>query len=166
MAETTTSGVETTETTEVEQKEQGKTFTQAEVDAFVKARAERLAKQLYPDYDDLKTKAAGATTLEERLGNLEAELSTTKADNLRTRIAAKYGISAEKGANGEPSDADLFLTGADEAALTAQASRLAEQVADRKKQGNVAPKEGVTTTSGGTDDATREFAAQLFGNTD
>lgn len=145
-----------------QKREQGKTFTQAEVDALVKQRAERLAKQLYPDYDDLKTKAAGAKTLEERLGSLEQELSTTRAEAMRSNIAARFGISTEKGKDGEPSDADLFLTGTDEATLTAQAQRLAARQADSKKQGNVAPKEGETKTSGSGDTELREFARELF----
>lgn len=148
-----------------EQKQEPKTFTQVEVDALIKDRAERLAKQQYPDYEELKTKAAGAKTLEERLGSLEQELSTTKAAALRTGIAAKFGISTES-KDGEPSDADLFLTGTDESTLTAQAQRLAARQADSKKQGNVAPKEG-TTTSGKDETAPiREFAKELFARAD
>ena len=146
--------------------EQQATFTQAEVDRIVAQRAERIAKQRYGDYDDLKAKAEGAKTLEERFAAVESELATTKADALRTRIASKYGISTEAPKDGEPSDADLFLTGTDEATLTAQAQRLAAQVADRKQHGNVAPKEGTTTTTGGADQETREFARNLFGSAD
>jgi len=145
-----------------QQQEQQATFTQAEVDRIVAQRAERIAKQRYPDYDDLKARAEGATTLEERLAAVEGELSTTKAEALRTRIASEYGISTKAPKDGEPSDAELFLTGNDEATLTAQAQRLAAQVADRKQHGNVAPKEGTTTTTGGTDEETREFARNLF----
>lgn len=149
-----------------EQQEQGKTFTQAEVDALIAQRAERIAKQRFPDYDELKTKAAGVPTLEERLGALEKELSATKAEALRTSVAAKFGISTQKGPKGEPSDADLFLTGTDEAILTAQAERLAARQADSKKQGNVAPKEGTTTTHGKDDTELREFARDLFARAD
>ena len=152
---------------EAQKQEQGKTFTQAEVDALIKDRAERIAKQQYPDYDELKAKAAGAKTLEERLASVETELSTTKAESLRNSIAARFQISTEKGAKGEPSDADLFLTGTDEAVLTAQAQRLAARQADSKKQGNVAPKEGDTKTQGDDEKAPlREFAKNLFGSAD
>lgn len=144
------------------QQEQEKTFTQAEVDRIVKERAERLAKQNYADYDELKAKAAGAKTLEERLGTVEAELQTSRTDVLRARIAAQYGISTQKGAKGEPSDADLFLTGSDEATLTAQAQRLGVREADRKKQGNVARKEGAVQTTGKDESDMREFARSLF----
>lgn len=166
MTDSTDAAGTETVTEGAEQQEQGKTFTQAEVDALIAQRADRIAKQRFPDYDELKTKAAGAQTLEERLGSLEKELSATKAEALRTSIAARFGISTEKGAKGEPSDADLFLTGTDESVLTAQAQRLAVRQADSKKQGNVAPKEGATTTQGKDDTELREFARDLFTRAD
>lgn len=135
---------------------------QAEVDRIVKERVAR-ERAKFTDYDDLKAKAEGARTLEERLGLLEGELSTTKAQALRTSIAARFGISTEPGAKGEPSDADLFLTGSDESILTAQAQRLVGREADRKKAGNVALKEGETKITGTDDGETREFARNLFG---
>jgi hypothetical protein len=123
------------------------TVPQADVDRIVKERVAR-ERAKYADYDDLKAKAEGSKTLEQRLAELETELTTTKTQALKTSIAAKFGISTEPGANGEPSDADLFLTGSDADSLTAQAQRLVGRDADRKKQGNVAPKEGSTTSSG------------------
>lgn len=149
-----------------EQQEPGKTFTQAEVNALIRDRLKQQAKNEFGDYGDLKTKAESATTLEQRLGALETELTQTKATALRTSIAARFGISTEKGAKGEPSDADLFLTGTDETALTAQAQRLAGRQADVKKHGNVAPKEGGVTRTGEPTADLREFAKGLFGNAD
>lgn len=146
--------------------QQDRTFTQAEVDQMIRSRAERLAKQLYPDYEDLKSRAAGAKTLEDRVGSLESELTSTRTEAARIRVAAKFGISTEKGSKGEPSDADLLLTGADEAAMTAQAERLSARSADQKKHGNVAPKEGETKTSGSGDKDLREFARGLFARAD
>lgn len=143
--------------------QQGATFTQADVDRIIGERLVQQAKNKFGDYDELKTKAEGAKTLEDRLGTLESELSTTKADALRSRIAARFSVSTEKGPKGEPSDADLFLTGTDEATLTAQAERLAGRETDRKKQGNLAPKEGQQVTSSGDSDADlKEFTKQLF----
>lgn len=120
---------------------------QAEVDRIVKERVAR-ERAKYADYDELKTTAGNAKTLEERLASLETELTTTRTQALKTSIAAKFGISTEPGEDGAPSDADLFLTGSDADSLTAQAERLAARVADRKKNGNVAPKEGSTTSTG------------------
>lgn len=156
---------ETAAAGEQKQQEQ-KTFTQAEVDALIKDRAERLAKQQYPDYDELKKKADGAKTLEDRLADVEGRLTAAQQRELRTGIAAEFGISTKKGAKGEPSDADLFLTGTDESTLTAQAQRLAARQADSKKQGNVAPREGETKSTGGSDAAMREFARGLFNTPD
>lgn len=129
---------------------------QADVDRIVKERVAR-ERAKYSDYDELKAKAAGSKTLEERLASLEGELTTAKATALRSDIAAKHGLSAE--------DRDLFLTGADESTLNAQAQRLAGREADRKKQGNFAPKEG-TTPTGGTNTDERDFVRNLFSRAD
>lgn len=137
---------------------QEQTFTQADVDKIVKTRAERLAKQLYPDYDDLKAKADGAKSVEQKLADLEAKHAEAEARALRSEIATKHGVSAE--------DRDLFMTGSDAAALEAQAKRLADRAADQKKNGNRAPKEGGTTNSGDEDKDMREFTRGLFQRAD
>lgn len=139
-----------------DQTKESQLVSQADVDRIVKERVAR-ERAKYADYDDLKAKAAGSKTLEERLASLEGELTTAKATALRSDIAAKHGLSAE--------DRDLFLTGTDESTLTAQAQRLAGREADRKKQGNLAPKEG-NTPAGGTNTDEREFARSLFGRAD
>lgn len=159
ITDATVAGADSAATDAEVQQEQ--TFSQADVDRIVMERLSR-ERDKYRDYDDLKTKAEGAKTLEQRFADLENELKTTKANALRTRIAAEFGISTKSDRDGEPSDADLFLTGTDEATLTAQAQRLAAREADRKKQGNVAPKEGDTKTSGSVDADLREFARDLF----
>jgi hypothetical protein len=148
------------------QQQEPKTFTQAELDAIVRDRLKQQAKNQFGDYDELKAKAAGAQTLEERLGTLEAELSSTKIAALRTSIAAKFGVSTEKAPDGTPSDAELFLTGTDESTLTTQAQRLAGRQADSKKHGNVAPREGQTTLNVDPKASEREFVRDLFGRVD
>lgn len=127
-------------------------FTQADVDRIVKERVQR-EKAKYADYDDLKAKAEGAKTAEERMAELEKEISATKHEALKRRVQAAHQISDE--------DADLFLTGADEESLTAQAKRLAERESERKKKNNYVPSEG-KTPSGSGDDGMREFARTLF----
>ena len=146
--------------------QQGQAFSQADVERIVKDRLAQQAKNKFGDYAELRNRAETAQTLEERLASLETELTTTRTQALKTSIAAKYGISTEPGENGAASDADLFLTGSDADSLTAQAERLASRVADRKKQGNVAPKEGATTSTGNTNSDVKQFARQLFGRTD
>lgn len=161
VTDTTTETAAETQVAAGDQQEQ-KTLTQADVDRIVKDRIARVEAK-YADYNDLKAQAAGARTLEERLGALEGELNRTRSESARTRVAAKFGISTEPGANGEPSDAEVLLTGSDEAAMTKQAERLAGRIADQKTSGNRAPKEGraVTTTDDG-DRELREFARSLF----
>lgn len=65
-----------------------------------------------------KSAEADLTTAREEIEALRAENDQLNQSGSRYRIAAKYGIS--------DADADLFLTGADEAAMTAQAERYAE----------------------------------------
>jgi hypothetical protein len=147
-----------TTTTETTETDADKTFTQADVDKIVRDRLAQQAKNKFGDYDALKAKADGAKTLEEKFTELELKYTQAEARALRSDIAARHGITAE--------DRDLFLTGSDEATLEAQAKRLAERVADQKKQGNRAPKEGRTTNSGDADKDLREFTKNLFGRTD
>ncbi len=87
----------------------------------------------------------------------ERERDEARAESLRWRVAAKHGISDE--------DAELFLTGTDEETLTKQAERLSGRASERKKNGNVVPKEGTTSHPPQTDDM-REFTRQLFVSND
>lgn len=143
-------------------KPQETAFSQADVDRIVRERLAQQAKNKFGDYDDLKSKAGNALTLEERLAEMETRTAAAESAALRASVAAEFGISTKKGPKGEPSDADLFLTGADRDILTAQAQRLAGREEDRKKQGNFAPKEGTTTTTGKDDEDLRVFNRKLF----
>lgn len=145
-----------------EQPSPGQSFTQADVDRIVRERLAQQAKNKFGDYDDLKTKAGDALTLEQRVADMEARTRTAEAQALRATVAAEFGISTKKGPKGEPSDADLFLTGTDESTLTAQAQRLAAREEDRKKQGNFAPKEGQSPSTSGSSDDLRDFTKKLF----
>ena len=133
-------------------------FTQADVDRIVADRLKRereAVKAKYADYDDLKAKAEGAKTTEDRVAELEGKLAESAHAALKARIQAKHGISDD--------DAALFLTGADEAALEAQAKRLAERESDRKRNNNVSPREGTENPVGeGKDAALRDFTRNLF----
>lgn len=133
------------------------TFNQADVDRIVADRLKRereTTKTKYADYDDLKKKAEGAKTAEERIAGLETQIKATEREALVRRIQAKHSVSDE--------DAGLFLTGADEDALTAQAKRLAERESERKKQGNHVAREGNQSAAKSSDE--REFVRQLFGS--
>jgi hypothetical protein len=143
-------------------KPQESTFSQADVERIVRERLAQQAKNKFGDYDDLKTKAGESLTLEQRIADMETRAQTAEAASRRASVAAEFGISTKKGPKGEPSDADLFLTGSDVETLTAQAQRLAGREEDRKKQGNFAPKEGTTTSTGKEDEDLRGFARKLF----
>lgn len=161
MSESTT----TTTDTAVEggeQQEQAKTFSQEDVNRIVTARLKEQAEKKFGDYNDLKTRAEGAKTVEQQLAELEQKHADAEARALRSNIAAQFGISTKKGPNGEPSDADLFLTGSDEPTLTAQAERLSGRAVEQKKQGNRAPKEGGTTTSDDGKKDLRSVARSIF----
>lgn len=142
-------------------KPQGPSFTQADLDRIVQDRVAR-ERAKFADYDDLKSKAGESQTLEQRVADMEARTKAAEASALRASVAAEFGISTKKGPKGEPSDADLFLTGADESTLTAQAQRLAAREEDRKKQGNFAPKEGNSPSTSGDANDLRDFTKKLF----
>lgn len=135
------------------------TFTQADVDRIVADRLKRereAVKARYADYEDLKAKAGQTTTAAERIAALEKQIAESQHEALKRRVQAKHGISDE--------DADLFLTGIDEKALTAQAKRLAERASERKSNANHVPSEGNNPKPG--TDPMREFARTVFGAAD
>lgn len=132
--------------------------------------ADRISRERskFTDYEDLKAKAVKFDELDaankseiekanEKAAAAEKAAEKATADALRLRVALKHGISDE--------DADLFLTGTDEATLTKQAERLTERIADRKKQGNHVPREGTPPREPQPDDM-REFTRKLFQTAD
>jgi len=137
------------------EKSSEQTFTQADIDRIVKDRVGR-EKAKYADYDDLKKAAEGKKTAEDRIAELERSIGDANAKALRADIANRHGISAE--------DRDLFLTGTDVDTLTAQAKRLSEREAERKKQNNHVGREGHSTAT--RPDDKRAFARQLFGGSE
>lgn len=130
---------------------------------------ERVKRAKPADYDELKAKAAQLDEIEQankseiekikdRAAAAERERDEAKSAALRLRIAAKHGISDE--------DADLFLTGTDEATLTKQAERLAQRAEDRTKKSNHVPREGNNQHSGNANGEMREFTRNLFSSVD
>lgn len=117
------------------------------------------AKENKARADALEAGQTDSEKLANDLAALREELDAAKRTALVSRVQASHGISDD--------DAALFLTGSDEDTLTKQAARLAERVVDQKKQGNVAPKEGDSKSTGTSEDqATRDFLAQLNGTAD
>lgn len=136
--------------------------SQEQLNKLVGDRIQR-ERAKFGDYDDLRAKAAKLDEIEaankseleratEAAQAVAAERDQAKAEALRLRVAVEHGISLD--------DAALFLTGQDEDTIRAQAKRLADREADRKKNGNVVPPEGrVQSQSSG--DPRRAFVRQL-----
>lgn len=131
------------------------TFTQADVDRIVADRLKRereATKAKYADYDDLRAKAEGAKTAEERIANLENELGAQRLAASRAQIVAEFGLT-------EKQAAALKYAPSEEAAREL-AEGLAAESAERKRKNNVSPREGNTPQSGS--DPMREFTRGLF----
>lgn len=152
-------------------------FSQDEVNKLIgttrteeRRKAQSEAASKYADYDDLKKMAEGKKTSDDRLAELERKYAQSEANTLRLRVAGDFGISTKRGDDGEPSDADLFLTGTDEETLIAQAKRLSDRAAEqanaeaeRKKKNPIVSKEGTSTKTGTTTEEDElEFARSFF----
>lgn len=127
-------------------------FTQADVDRIVSERIKR-EREKFADYDDLKAKAEGAKTAEERIAALEQDIEKSKREALRAKYAADV-----------PEKLRPLLTGTTEDELKAQRDLLIEGESERKKSNNVSPREG--TNSSAPEEPGRDFVRQLFGNAD
>lgn len=95
-----------------------------------RAAAERSAAALQAELD--KIAEANLSELEKAqkaAKDASDAAATARTEALRYRLAAAHGIDTKPGPNGEPSDADTFLTGADEASMTVQAERYAARLA-------------------------------------
>jgi len=135
-----------------------KTFTQDEVNQLVgQARTEERRKiaSKFADYDDLKTKAEGAKTLEERLAEVEQRAAKAEIDALRSRYAADV-----------PEKLRPLLTATTDEELKAQRALILEGESDRKKIGNVAPTEGGNPNPSDVSGDERAFVRGLFGRAD
>jgi hypothetical protein len=131
-------------------------FTQADVDRIVADRLKRereATKTKYADYDDLKAKAAGATTLEERVAGIEQQAKESEQRALRAEIANAKGLT--------PSQAKR-LVGSTKEELEADADELLKDIGAQKKAGNHVPREG-NNPKPAKDGDEREFVRNLFG---
>jgi hypothetical protein len=134
------------------------TFTQADVDRIVAERLKRereSTKAKYADYDELKAKAEGATTLEDRVAEIEKQAKDSEDRAMRAEIANAKGLT--------PSQAKRLI-GATREELEADADDLLKDIGAQKKQGNRVPNEG--TNPQAKPDEMRDFARQLFDKAD
>jgi hypothetical protein len=131
--------------------EPDQTFTQADVDRIVKERVQR-ERTKYADYDDLKTRAEGAKTLEDRVAEIERQAKDSEARALRAEVANAKGLT--------PTQAKR-LVGSTREELEADADELVTDIGAQKKRNNVSPREGTNPQGGGTDPL-REYTRNLF----
>lgn len=158
MSEGTGEGTQGAQENGAHEAGEAKTFTQDEVNQLVgQARVDerRKVSAKYADYDDLKTKAGTAETAEERIASLEREVAATRTEAMRAKYAADV-----------PEALRPLLTATTDDDLKAQRDLILQGVADRKKQGNVAPSEGGNPNPGDSKSDEREFARALFGKAD
>lgn len=134
-----------------EEQQTPQSFTQADVDRIVKERVQR-ERAKYADYDDLKAKAGNATTLEERVAQIERRAEDSEARALRAEVANAKSLT--------PSQAKR-LVGATREELEADADELLKDIGAQKKQNNRVPNEGKTPPKSGDSDE-REFVRGLF----
>lgn len=132
------------------------TFTQADVDRIVRERVQR-ERTKFADYDELKEKAGSATTLEERVAEIERTAKASEERALRAEVANAKGLT--------PTQAKRLI-GATREELEADAVELLADIGAQKKQSNVSPREGNNPKA--TDDPMREFTRKVFerANTD
>ena len=145
-----------TEGQEPEKPEQ--TFTQADVDRIVADRLKRereATRTKYADYDDLKTKAEGAKTLEDRVAEIEQAARQAEERALRAEVANAKGLTANQAKR---------LQGSTRDELEADADELLADIGAQKKQGARVPDEGraPTTAKGSKGEAFAEFAEEFF----
>lgn len=131
------------------------TFTQADVDRIVRERVKR-ERDKFADYDDLKAKADGAKTLEDRVAEIERQAKDSEARALRAEVANVKGLT--------PSQAKR-LVGSTREELETDADDLLKDIGAQKKQGNRVPDEGKNPPKS-SDDPVREFTRSLFGKDD
>jgi hypothetical protein len=100
------------------------------------AKTLRLRVKEYEDASKTETQklADQIAELEQARDRAADEAKTARAEAVRFKVAATFGLSSE--------DAELFLTGDDEETLTRQAKRFNEHVQERSKPGLHIRREG------------------------
>lgn len=131
------------------------TFTQADVDRIVAERLKRereATKTKYADYDDLKAKAEGAKSLEDRVAEIERQAKASEERAMRAEVANAKGLT--------PTQAKR-LVGATKEELEADADELLKDIGAQARQGNHVPREGKNPKAGKTDEL-GEYTKSLF----
>lgn len=138
-------------------------FTQEDVNRQISA-ARRQQRADYADYEELQMQAEAADEARARIAEIEEQIAAVESGGpapreLQSRPAdAEFIVQLMEERGLAPEDR-ILLSGADEATVTMQAERLR---AMHLVQGNVAPREGATRTTGRSmDREMREFLDAL-----
>lgn len=114
--------------------EEVEAFLQPEVDALIKPRAERIVRQQYGDYEELKEKAGKVDTIKSEYETKLTE-ATTAAEDLKAKLA-KASLETEKVKIVTklklPEDLHEFVTGETADDMLAKAEKLAKGVKPEK----------------------------------
>lgn len=141
--------------------EEAKAFSEAEVQAKLRERVDRINEK-YADYETLKTDLASKTKdfeaaeaakskLEAELADATSKIKSSELEALRTKIRAKHGIDEKL---------SQFLTAEDEAGLTEQAELLKGNQQETGSKKLVINKD---TGSGPAEDSVRKATKDIFG---
>lgn len=120
--------------------------------AKIKSEERRKVSEKFADYDDLKAKAGNATTLEERVAEIERQAKESEARAMRAEVANAKGLT--------PTQAKR-LVGTTREELESDADELLADIGAQKKNNNVSPREGTNPKSSGTSEL-GEFTKNLF----
>lgn len=170
--ESNTDGNQTSGTTSTA----GDTFTaittQADLDKVIGDRVAR-ERGKYADYADLQAKAAefdklaDANKSELEKANEKANAAQAEAEKVPAKVAdalKTYLVELHKDVI-DDEKAGLFLTASTPELLLKQVQALVGTEADRKKNGNRAPREGLTPDNSGSE-GDRAFVRQVFGGSE
>src|SRR5688500_5147883 len=136
MSETQATETTTAPAEDAEAKTETQTFTQADVDRIVRERVQR-ERGKFADYDALKSKAGEATTLEERVAQIEKQARESESRALRSEVGIAKGLTANQAKR---------LVGETREELESDADELLKDIGAQKKAGNHVPREGHHTT--------------------
>jgi hypothetical protein len=129
----------------------------AEARKEIEAVRKELAQLQERDLNEVQKAQKAAERQADALAEAQREAAVAKQESLRWRIATQHAISAD--------DAELFLTGATEEQMTAQAKRLAEnfaaQAAAAQQPQGLRPDLSQGARGGGQGNAADQFSSAV-----
>lgn len=125
-------------------------FTQESVDGMVKTRAERVARQQFGDYDELKEKAGKFDEVSQKATDLEKQVGAAKLETDKVKIMHEFKL---------PEDMAEFVTGDNADDMRTKAEKLAKGVKPESIDLDKKPKPKEKTDASDS----KAVAGKLFG---